>query len=147
MPLDLAVLSHSSNGHARAVLYGREFVGIAPWGVTINTARGLSSQGLMGTLAVILLYEKVTCALLSSVGWLGPNIVFKSSMHPFMAPVLAWLPGLIRSGRMPSWIHHFDNSLTPPTESEANGAPLSVRMARGSPYCRKALSNHGRTTG
>src|SRR6266550_7727488 len=46
---------------------------------------------------------------------------------------------------MPSLIHHFDNSLMPPSAKEANGAPLSVRMARGSPYCRKALSNQGRT--
>ena len=36
MPLDLAVVSHSSNGHARTVLYGREFVGIAPWGAQVK---------------------------------------------------------------------------------------------------------------
>src|SRR5687767_10300252 len=82
VPLDLAVVSHSSNGHARTVLYGREFVGIAPWGAKINTARGLSPQGLMGTLAVILLYEKIIFSLLSSVGWLRRNIVLKRSMHP-----------------------------------------------------------------
>ena len=114
VPLDLAVVSHSSNCHAWAVLYRREFVGIATWGATINTARGLSSQRLMGTLSVILLYEKVKFVLLSSVGRLGRNIVLKGSMHPFMASVLARL----------TWFDPFgtDAQLNPPLRQLADTA-------------------------
>src|SRR5689334_23048690 len=94
MPFNLAIVSHSSNGHARAVFYQREFVGVTTWRATINTAWGLSSQGLMGTLGVVLLYKKVKFALLLSVGGLGRDIMLEGSVHPFVTTVLAGLPRL-----------------------------------------------------
>jgi len=46
----------------------------------------------------------------------------------------------MRWGRIPSLIHHLDNALDAATASEANGAPLSVRMQSGKPYSRNAHS-------
>jgi hypothetical protein len=59
-----------------------------------------------------------------------------NTVWPRLCPFWLGLPGLISSGRILNWIHHFDNSLSPPIASEAKGAPLSVRIACGKPYWR-----------
>jgi hypothetical protein len=46
---------------------------------------------------------------------------------------------------MPSLIHHTASRDNPPTAALAKGAPLSVRMACGRPYSRKAASKMART--
>ena len=46
---------------------------------------------------------------------------------------------------MPNFIHHTAKWDSRPAPVVANGAPLSVRTARGNPNSRNARSNHGRT--
>ena len=46
----------------------------------------------------------------------------------------------MRSGMIPSLIHHTDSGERLPSPTLANGAPLSVRMALGRPYSRNARS-------
>ncbi|MFT6399416.1 MAG: hypothetical protein ACJAYU_004181 [Bradymonadia bacterium] len=43
---------------------------------------------------------------------------------------------------MPSERHHADSELSPQIPRVANGGPLSLRMASGSPYLSKANSMH-----
>jgi hypothetical protein len=61
-------------------------------------------------------------------------------------PFCCGRPGWIRSGRMPSLIHQMAKWESPADAQEAKGGPLSVRMASGSPYSRKADSKMGCTT-
>ena len=63
------------------------------------------------------------------------------SCRPFCSGCPAW----IRSGTIPSLIHHTASRDNPPTVTEAKGGPLSVRMASGSPYSRNAASKMART--
>ena len=51
----------------------------------------------------------------------------------------------MRSSSMPSFNHHTARCDSRAAPVVANGDPLSVRNARGSPYSRKVRSNHGRT--
>ncbi len=51
------------------------------------------------------------------------------SCRPFCSGCPAW----IRSGTIPSLIHHTASRDNPPTVAEAKGGPLSVRIASGSP--------------
>src|SRR5688572_13525708 len=46
---------------------------------------------------------------------------------------------------MPSFSHHTANRESWPAPVVANGGPLSVRSAHGTPYSRKVRSNHGCT--
>ena len=48
------------------------------------------------------------------------------------------VPAAMRSGTIPSFIHHTASRESPATARDANGAPLSVRIARGSPHSRNA---------
>jgi len=61
-------------------------------------------------------------------------------MHALVLPVRLRLPACIRSGTMPSFIHHTASRDSPAMAREAKGAPLSVRMASGIPHSRKAAS-------
>src|ERR1019366_3206840 len=55
------------------------------------------------------------------------------SCRPF-----SWgFPGRIRSGRIPSLIHHTESCDKPPNPRPAKGRPLSLRMTSGSPCSRK----------
>jgi hypothetical protein len=55
-------------------------------------------------------------------------------------PFCSGCPAAMRSGTMPNLIHHTASRDNPAKAREANGAPLSVRMACGIPYSRKAAS-------
>ena len=46
---------------------------------------------------------------------------------------------------MPRRSHQTLSDVRPWSDVEANGTPLSVRIARGSPYSRKSRSKMGRT--
>ena len=70
VPLDLTVVSHLPNDHSRVIFHWRDLGGIATWRGTINAARSFSSQGLMGTLRVILLLEQIKMLLLALMRWL-----------------------------------------------------------------------------
>ena len=94
VPFDLAIVSYISNGGGGAVLYGRQSIGVGTRRAAISSGWGVSSQPLMRTLLVILLYEKIIFALLSFVRWLRWDIVFKRSMHAFVTTVLLRLSGL-----------------------------------------------------
>ena len=60
-------------------------------------------------------------------------------------PFCVGLPGSIRSGRTPSLIHHTASRDSPPAPTDANGGPLSERIASGNPNWQNAASNTGRT--
>ena len=64
------------------------------------------------------------------------SVLCSRSSRPFCS---GW-PGSIRSGTMPSLTHHTASDDRLPNPTLAKGGPLSVRMARGSPYSRKARS-------
>src|SRR6266404_3441144 len=55
-------------------------------------------------------------------------------------PFCSGCPASMRSGTMPSLIHHTAKRDSPARARVANGAPLSVRMAAGMPYSRNAAS-------
>ncbi len=55
-------------------------------------------------------------------------------------PFCSGCPAARRSGRIPNLIHHTASRDNPATAREANGGPLSVRIACGIPYSRKAAS-------
>src|SRR6266851_962069 len=65
-------------------------------------------------------------------------------VHAFMPPVLLGLPGIMRTGVMPSLIHHTDSRLKPPAASEAKGGPLSESSTCGKQHSRKSRSNSRR---
>ena len=46
---------------------------------------------------------------------------------------------------MPRRSHHTLSGVSPWSDVEAKGTPLSVRIARGNPYSRKSRSKMGRT--
>jgi len=50
-------------------------------------------------------------------------------------------PGIMRTGVMPSLIHHTDSRLKPPAASEAKGGPLSESTTCGKQHSRKSRSN------
>ena len=101
VPLDLAVVAHLPHHALGIVLYLRHFPWVNPCRGVINTCWSFSSQRLMRTLAIVLLLEQIKVVLLALVGWLRCNILFKGSVHAFIAPILAGLARLIRSERMP----------------------------------------------
>src|SRR5216684_1299322 len=53
-------------------------------------------------------------------------------------------PGIMRTGVMPSLIHHTDSRLKPPAASEAKGGPLSESSTCGKQHSRKSRSNSRR---
>nr|WP_265334625.1 hypothetical protein [Delftia tsuruhatensis] len=66
--------------------------------------------------------------------------MLERAVHPLVATVLLWLALSMRSGLMPSLIHHIARRDRPATPVVANGGPLSLRMRSGSPYCRNTCS-------
>ena len=51
----------------------------------------------------------------------------------------------MRSGQIPSLIHHTASADNPCTATVANGGPLSLRITSGKPYSRNVASIRGRT--
>jgi hypothetical protein len=51
----------------------------------------------------------------------------------------------MKCGAIPSFSHQTLRRVSPPAPLEPNGAPLSQRIAAGSPCSAKACSNAGRT--
>ena len=114
-PLDLPIVAHLSHRDLRAVLDGWQFNGIGSWRSAIHTARSFSSQRLMGAL----------------LGWtigLWRDGFFKRSMPALMATILRRLTWTNSLGSDPQPDPPL-RQLIPPTASEANGTPLSVRIA------------------
>src|SRR5262249_37500480 len=72
------------------------------------------------------------------------RLLVERAVHPLVAPVLL-RPAMIRSGRMPSLIHHTASRDSPPTPDEAKGGPLSERIASDKPCSLNAASKIGRT--
>src|SRR5688572_24043157 len=89
IPSDLAIVAYPLNDHLGAVFDGRQFARVRTWRDTVKAGRSLSLQGLVGTLPVILLLKAVKILLLVPWRWLGWDLVFERSMHPFMTSVLA----------------------------------------------------------
>jgi len=51
---------------------------------------------------------------------------------------------MIRTGAIPSLIHHTDKRLKPPAANDANGGPLSDSITCGRQHWRKSRSNSRR---
>jgi hypothetical protein len=67
-------------------------------------------------------------------------------MHPLvLAVLLGRFPGTMRSSRMPSRSSQTASDVRPPAPVDANGGPLSDRMALGTPNSRNAESSTLRT--
>ena len=64
-------------------------------------------------------------------------LCFVNPMHLFMPPFCSGCPGSINSTRMPNLTHQALKRVKPKAPVEPNGDPLSDRMTKGIPYCRK----------
>ena len=100
------------------------------------------SEGLVRSLVVVAVPEAAGGASLASrVDLWGEamsalRVLWSRSRRPFCSGC----PGSMRSGMMPSVIHHADSGERLPMPTPVNGGPLSVRMTRGRPYSLKARS-------
>jgi hypothetical protein len=101
------------------------------------------AQRLVRTLFVILPAEAVERSLLCPPIGSCFSVRCMRSCRPFCSGC----PASIRSGTIPSFIHHTASRESPATACEANGAPLSVRIACGMPYSRNAASKMARVRG
>jgi len=121
---------------------------IGSWRRRVQRGRRLLSQRLVRPLIVVDRAERVEplscCAGKLAAGgvavsWL--RVRCTRSCRPFCCG----LPATIRSGRMPSLIHHTASRDSPPTPADAKGGPLSERIASGKPCSLKAAAKIGRT--
>ena len=108
--------------------------------------RGVILQRFVRSNSVVLLLERVKgLLLLAQIGCGGEAVsCFRVWCILSCRPFCSGQPGWILSCRMPSRIHQIDSRLKPPGAGVANGGPLSVRMACGKPYSRKAASKTAR---
>ena len=101
----------------------------------------------MGSLLVVLQPKAVEGALLG--GERGPGrsnrAALQGLVHAFVGPVLLRVGGqnplVLNAQAQPPDIQ----GVSPCSEVEARGTPLSVRIARGRPYSRNRRSKMGRT--
>src|ERR1044072_4079283 len=77
---------------------------------------------------------KTPCCFIGFVA--GGHVVFAFNVRCIRSccPFCCGLPGSINSGRMPNLIHQTDSCDSLPKAVEANGVPLSDRIAFGRPY-------------
>jgi len=106
----------------------------------------LEPERLMRTLLVVLVPEPVKRALLGAdvafgvLGELGQRTV-----EALLAAVLLRFPRRDAVVPDPRRCHHTDSAVRPPAPVDANGGPLSERMASGVPNSWKAESKIGST--
>jgi hypothetical protein len=91
LPSDLAIVAHPLNDHLGVILNGRQFARERTWRDRVKAGGSLTVQSFMGTFPVILLLKAVKILLLVPLRWLGWDLVFEGSVHPFMTTVLAGL--------------------------------------------------------
>jgi len=94
---------------------------------------------------VVIVTKPVQLPLLAAPVLAGCNSSFSVRCIRSWRPFCSGCPASMRSGTMPSLIHHTASRDSPPTAELANGGPLSVRIHHGSPYSRKAASKIART--
>src|SRR5712692_1647035 len=147
LPTKMAMRPHTAYQHGLRIMR----FGHARWKLSrrrpIDRRRRLHLQRLVRTHLIIFLAKPVQrLLLLPPVGrrWLG-RLLLQRAMHPFMPSVLFRMPGLDPLRHDPNLIHHTASRDNPATACEANGAPLSVRIASGIPNSRKAASKIART--
>ena len=147
LPTELALMMHTAHQHGGRVLrfwYPRR---IRARRRRITRGRGLHAQGLVRTHLVVLLAKAIEGALLRPpvVGGRLAVSCFSVRCMRSCRPFCSGCPAAIRSGTIPSFIHHTASRDSPAIAREANGAPLSVRIAAGIPYSRNAASKIART--
>jgi len=147
-PFDLAVAAHAAHRNLIAIVRILDPMRIGSWRRRVQRGRRLLSQRLVRPLIVVDRAERVEplscCAGKLAAGgvavsWL--RVRCTRSCRPFCCG----LPATIRSGRMPSLIHHTASRDSPPTPADAKGGPLSERIASGKPCSLKAAAKIGRT--
>jgi hypothetical protein len=143
-PADVATCAHATNRHAGRVLDAGQPQGILPGGPLIDGDRGHLAERFMRSHMVVLMAEPVEGTLLGAHVMAGRScsLFLERAVHSFMASVLLRAAGFDAL--------RCDAELDPPDgepgeSSEANGAPLSVRIAAGSPYCLNAAIQMGLT--
>src|SRR5437667_3008625 len=129
MPFDLTVVSHLPHNGVGIVLYRRDFPWVNPCRGIINTSWSFSSQRFMRTLVIVLVQEQIKVVLLAWVSWLRCNVIFKGSVHAFMAPILAGLTRL-NPFRADAQLNPPLRQLTDPTDSQ-RGKGCTVVSADG----------------
>jgi hypothetical protein len=113
----------------------------------VDRRERLLSEGLVGTLLVVLQTKQVERPLLSTQIPGGGRVASSARVLCMRSwrPFCSGCPGSMRSGVIPSCTHQTASLDRPPTARVANGGPLSVRMRAASPNSVKARSKCTRT--
>src|SRR6516165_1208312 len=146
-PFDLAGAAHAAHRNFLAIVRMLDPIGIGPRRGLVQQSRRLLSQRLVRPLIVVDRAERVEPLLLrrQTRGRRRRRLLVERRCTLSCRPFRCGLPATIRSGRMPSLIHHTASRDSPPTPGEAKGGPLSERIASGKPCSLKAASKIGRT--
>jgi hypothetical protein len=146
-PFDLTGAAHAAHRNVIAIVRILDPIRVGPRRGLVPRGWRLLSERLVRPLIVVdrakhvepFLLRRQTGAGGVAVSWLSVRCT--RSCRPFCCG----FPATIRSGRMPSLIHHTASRDSPPTPGEAKGGPLSERIASGTPCSWKAASKIGRT--
>src|SRR5713101_1612383 len=146
-PLDLAIVAHPPDDLGGGVGQLGQPLRIRPRRGLVDGGGRPLPQRLVRALVVEDVAKLVEAALLGPPRRLRGCAVSCSRVRciPSCRAFSSGCPGRMRSGWMPSLIHHTASRDSPAAAVEANGGPLSVRTAPGKPYSRNAASNSGRT--
>src|SRR5258707_8261108 len=143
LPTKMTLAPHTAHQHIRWVLRCGHLLRIFSRGGLINLRWRAHAQRFVRTHLIVFPAKAVQSALLLAPvgGRRVGDLLFQRAMHAFVClPFCSGFPASIRSGTMPSLIHQTANRDSPASARLANGPPLSVRMAAGRPYWRKAAS-------
>ena len=148
LPGKIASLPHAPHLQSAAVFRFRHARRIRTRRSRVHRARSFHIQRFVRTLLIVLAAKTIKspllcCARLAA----GGEAVSCFSVRCIRScrPFCSGCPAAIRSGTIPSFIHHTARRESPATARDANGAPLSVRIARGRPHSRNADSKIART--
>ena len=149
LPFDLSIGAHPAHLIAARVLDLWEPPRERSRRGRVAVRRGLHGQGFMGTVVIVFLSKLHEGLLLPTPGparRLGRGLL-EGPVQAFMPPILLGVPGLnpFRPDPQPNPPHR-QLRQPPPSPTEANGGPLSLRIACGSPYSRNAATKTGCTS-
>lgn len=147
-PRDVAILIDAADFCVARIFERRQVARHRPGRQLIVRGRHGLVQGLVRAVVVVLGAEAREASVLRRRGGRGRprGGSFEDRVKLFVRPVCSGWPGAIRSGTMPSRIHHTAKDESRPRPGPPNGGPLSLRMRSGNPYSAKARVRHGRVT-